>query len=158
MIHLFAERNTVKLIQHGLVEALADPIGLRTFGLGAGMINVLDREVELILVPLRVPAVFAPPVGQHAQQLDSLAIEEWKHTIIEQVGRCDRRLAVIELGESNLCVGVDEGLLVDASQPPLGCRYRRYPGRRSSQGVRSQTRHAPPFRSWLFPTQAAGPR
>src|ERR1700757_681013 len=73
MIHLFAERNTVKLIQHGLVETLADPIGLGALGLGAGMINVLDREVELILVPLWVPAVFAPPVGQHAHQLDSLA-------------------------------------------------------------------------------------
>ena len=35
MIHLFAERDTVKLIEHRLVEALADPIGLRALGLGA---------------------------------------------------------------------------------------------------------------------------
>jgi hypothetical protein len=81
------------------------------------MINVLYRKIELILVLLRIPAVFAAPVGKRAQQLDSLAVEERKHTIIEEVGCCDRRLAVIELGESNLCVGVDEGLLVDASNP-----------------------------------------
>ena len=30
-IHLFAERDTVKLIEHGLVEALADTVGLRLF-------------------------------------------------------------------------------------------------------------------------------
>src|SRR5262245_27074992 len=58
-MHLFAERHTVKFIEHGLVEALADPIGLRAFGLDAGMINVLDCEIELILVPLRVPAGLA---------------------------------------------------------------------------------------------------
>ena len=35
MMHLFAERDTVKLIEHGLVEALADPVRLRALGLGA---------------------------------------------------------------------------------------------------------------------------
>ena len=51
-IHLFAERDTVKLIEHGLVEALADTVGLRALGLSARVIDVLDREIELILVPL----------------------------------------------------------------------------------------------------------
>ena len=51
-IHLFAERDTVKLIEHGLVEALADAVGLRALGLSARVINVLDREVEFVLVPL----------------------------------------------------------------------------------------------------------
>ena len=32
-IHLFAERDTVKLIEHGFVEALADAVGLRALGL-----------------------------------------------------------------------------------------------------------------------------
>ena len=39
--------------------------------------------------------------------------------IVEQVGGGDRRLAVIELGEGDLGVGVDEGLLVDADHDPL---------------------------------------
>ena len=30
------------------------------------MIDVLDREIELILVPLWIAAVLAPAVGQHA--------------------------------------------------------------------------------------------
>ena len=38
MIHLLAERDTVELVQHGLVEALADAVGLRALGLGAGVV------------------------------------------------------------------------------------------------------------------------
>src|SRR6266487_7160155 len=33
--------------------------------------------------------------------------------VVQQVGRGDRRLAVIQLAESDLGIGVDEGLLVD---------------------------------------------
>ena len=35
-IHLFAERDTIELIEHGLVEALTDAVGLRALGLSAG--------------------------------------------------------------------------------------------------------------------------
>src|SRR5246127_1000584 len=34
---------------------------------------------------------------------------------LSMIRRCDRRLAIIQLGEANLGVGVDEGLLVDAA-------------------------------------------
>jgi hypothetical protein len=42
-------------------------------------------------------------------------LEERQHTVIEQIGRGDGRLAVVELGKAYLGIGVDEGLLVDAS-------------------------------------------
>ena len=38
------------------METLADAVGLRALGLGAGVVDVLDREIELILVPLRIAA------------------------------------------------------------------------------------------------------
>jgi hypothetical protein len=41
-------------------------------------------------------------------------LEERQHTVIEQIGRRDRRLAIVELGEGDLGVGVDEGLLINA--------------------------------------------
>jgi hypothetical protein len=34
------------------MEALADPICLRALGLGAAVIDVLDREIELVFVAL----------------------------------------------------------------------------------------------------------
>jgi hypothetical protein len=43
----------------GSAVALADAIALRALGLGAGVIDVLDREVKLVLVPLRVAAELA---------------------------------------------------------------------------------------------------
>ena len=47
-IHLLAERDTVELVEHGLVEALADAVGLRALGLGAAVVDVLDCEIELV--------------------------------------------------------------------------------------------------------------
>jgi hypothetical protein len=62
-----------------------------------------DREVKLVLVPF-----------VHAQDLDIVLLEERQDTVIEQIGRRDGCLAVVELGKAYLGVGVDEGLLVDA--------------------------------------------
>jgi hypothetical protein len=45
-IDLLAERDPVELVQDSAVEALADTIGLRALGLGAGVIDVLDGEIS----------------------------------------------------------------------------------------------------------------
>jgi hypothetical protein len=130
-IYLFAECDTVELVQHGFVEAFADAVGLRALGFGARVIDVLNREIEFVLVPLRIAAVLAAAVGQYAQQLDIVAIVERDYAIVKQISRRDRRLAIVELGAGDLSVGVDEGLLVDAPNPPSGCRHRTYPGRQA---------------------------
>ena len=41
------------------MEAFADVVGLRALGFGARVIDVLDREVELVLMPLRVATILA---------------------------------------------------------------------------------------------------
>ena len=58
-VDFLAEGDAVELVEHSFVEALADTVGLRALGLGARMINVLDREVEFVLVSLRVAAILA---------------------------------------------------------------------------------------------------
>ena len=97
------------------MEALTDAVGLRALGLGARVIDVLHREVELVFVALRVAAVLAAAIGKHAQQLDIVLIEERQHAVIEQIRGRDRRFAIVQLAGSDLRVGVDEGLLVDAT-------------------------------------------
>ena len=57
------------------------------------------------------------PVGEDAQQRHAVLVEEGDHPVVQQLGRADRRLAVVELGEADLRVGVDEGLLVDPPHP-----------------------------------------
>jgi hypothetical protein len=78
------------------------------------VIDVLDLKVEFVLVPLGVAAILGAAVGQHAQQLDALLLEEREDAVVQQIGRRDRRLAVVQLGEGDLGVGVDQRLLLDA--------------------------------------------
>src|SRR5262245_46325925 len=90
-MHLFAERNTIEFVECGLVEAFTDAVGLRALGLAARVIDVLDREIQLVLVPFGVAAELAAAVSQHAQELDIVLLEERQHTVIEQIGRGDGR-------------------------------------------------------------------
>src|SRR5262249_19051577 len=84
-----------------------DAVGLRALGLGPRVIDVLDRKVKLVFVSLRVATILTAAVGQYAQKLDIVLLEQRQHPIIEQICRRDRCLA-IDLG-----VRIDEGLLVD---------------------------------------------
>src|SRR5215467_6864764 len=61
-VDLFAERHPVEFIQNGAMEALADSICLRALGLGAAVIDVLDRKVELVVVALGA-AKFSAAIG-----------------------------------------------------------------------------------------------
>ena len=97
------------------MEALDDAVGLRALGLGAGVVDVLDRQVELVFVAVVGAAIFGAAVGQDALQRDAVLFVERQHPVVQKVGGGDRRLAVIELGEADLGVGVDEGLLIDAA-------------------------------------------
>ena len=87
--------------------------GLRR--LGAGVVDVLHGQVELILVAVVRAAILGATIGQHPVDADPVLVEERDHPVIQQVGGGERRLAGIELGEADLGVGVDHRLLVDAA-------------------------------------------
>jgi hypothetical protein len=55
-------------------------------GLGARVIDVLDREIQLVPVPFRIAAELAAAVSQHAQELDVVLLERRQDTVIEQIG------------------------------------------------------------------------
>ena len=54
------------------MEAFADTIGLRALGFGARVIDVLNREIKLELVPLRIAAVLAAAVWGDKQSSANL--------------------------------------------------------------------------------------
>jgi len=62
-VDLFAEHDTVELVQHCLVESFNDAICLRTLGLGTGVVDVLDRQVEFVFVMLRIAAILGAAIG-----------------------------------------------------------------------------------------------
>jgi hypothetical protein len=96
------------------VEPLDDTVGLRAAGLGAGVVDVLDRQVELVFVPVVGAAELGAAVGEQPLQRHAVLLEERDDPVVEQIGGGDRGLAVVELGEAELGVGIEEGLLIDA--------------------------------------------
>src|SRR5499433_3640114 len=119
VVDLLAERDAIELIQYSAMEALTDSIGLRALGLGAAVINVLDGEVELVFMALG-PTKFGAAIGQHARQPDTVLVIERHHPVIENLGRRDRGLAVIEFCKADLGVGVDDSLLIDPADALQG--------------------------------------
>jgi hypothetical protein len=65
-------------------------------------------------VTLGCAAVLGAEVGQHPVERHAVLVEERDHTVIEQIGRHQRGRAIIEFGEGQLGVGVEEGPLVEA--------------------------------------------
>ena len=68
------------------VSPSGSPVGLRALGLGARVIDVLDRQVEFVLVPLGIAAELAAAVGQYPQQFDLVVLEQRKRAVVEQIG------------------------------------------------------------------------
>jgi hypothetical protein len=88
----------IEFLLNGAMEALADTVGLRMSGLGAAVVDILHRQVQLIFVMLALAALFCAAIGEHAQQRDFLLLERRQYTVIEYVGGhqsifCGRSLA-----------------------------------------------------------------
>src|SRR5688500_15095536 len=79
VVKLLAKSHRIKLILNGAMETLADTIGLRMARFGLGMVDILNRQVQLILVMLQRAAVFCASISQDAQQRDFLLLKEGEH-------------------------------------------------------------------------------
>ena len=108
VVDLFAESDAIELVEQGLVEPLDNTIRLRAFRFGPRVIDVFHGEVELVFVPVVCAAVLSAAVGQDALQGNAVLLIERDHPVVEQIGRGDRGLAVVQLGEADLGVGIDE--------------------------------------------------
>src|SRR3569832_2380171 len=59
-VDLLSERDLVELVQDRLMEALADPIGLRRLGFGARMVDVVDGQIQLNTSNSTIPQYSVP--------------------------------------------------------------------------------------------------
>ena len=66
------------------------------------MVDVLDGQIELVLVALGA-AKLGAAIGQHARQRDAVLVVKRYHPIIEDLGRGDWGLAIVELGSIKVC-------------------------------------------------------
>jgi len=128
VIDFLAEGHLIELLQERFVEAFADSIGLGFAGLGPGMVNVLNSQVELVLVVLAGATVLSAAVGKNTQERNSMSLEKRQDAVVEHIGGDQGVLAVIKLGRGDLRVGIDEGLLVDSPHPFEGSNIERILG------------------------------
>ena len=56
-VELFAKSNLIKLLQDRLVEPLTDAVSLRRLRLGSGVINIVDRQEQLVVMAVSSTAV-----------------------------------------------------------------------------------------------------
>jgi hypothetical protein len=52
------------------------PLSAGDFGLGPGVLNVMDRQVELVTMGLGFAAVFSPAISQDSDQAHALFSKE----------------------------------------------------------------------------------
>lgn len=64
---------------------------------------------------LPLAAVFRAPVSQNPQQGNIMFLEKGNHSIVEQIRSYQSILAVVKFGKTHLGIGVDKGLLVNAT-------------------------------------------
>lgn len=97
------------------MEPLTDAVGLRTVGLRLRVLDVIDRQEQLVVVTLRPPAELGATISKDTDQVDSVFLEHRQYTIVEKIRCGDRRLGRVQLAGRDLGVGVHERLLVDAA-------------------------------------------
>ena len=95
------------------MEALADAVGLRVAHFGLGVLNVIQRQIQLVVMRFRLATILRASIRQDADHAHALFGKERQHTVIEQISSRNGRLGGVELGLRPLRVSIDEGLLVN---------------------------------------------
>jgi hypothetical protein len=99
------------------VEALTDFVRLRAHRFCPAVIDIFHREIKLVFVMLGICRTI--PCRDRSEQLRAslFFVEEGHDSIIQEVGRGDRRLAIIVFGKRHFRIGVDDGLPIDTADP-----------------------------------------
>ena len=70
-------------------------------------------------------AILGTSVSENTQHRKLVFLVERQYSIIKHIGRCDRRLGRVELGMSDLAIGIHKGLLIDTTNALKGTHVIR---------------------------------
>lgn len=62
-VHLFAERDLIELLFDRAVEPLTNPVGLWAASFCARVVDVLQRQIQLVFMMLQPTTILRPAVG-----------------------------------------------------------------------------------------------
>lgn len=74
-VDLFSERDLVELLEHGPKKPLADSVGFRAPHLGLGVVDIRQRQSELIRAVVVRPAILTATVRQHLFELHAVGFK-----------------------------------------------------------------------------------
>ena len=112
-VDFLSERNSIEFVLDGSIESLTNTVCLRTFSLDFGMIHVFYGRIKFVLVSFPVSAIFSSSVREHTHKFQIVLFEKRNNPIIKHIGGNKCVLAIIQLCEPNLGIGIDDGLPVD---------------------------------------------
>ena len=75
-VYLAPERHLVELLQDRFVKTFADAVGLWMIGFGPGMLDFIERKVELVIMSLWLTAILGAAIRQNTDQAHALLGEE----------------------------------------------------------------------------------
>ena len=64
------------------MEALTDAVGLWIHCFSFRVINIIERQIQLVSV---AAAIFGPTISQHSQQSHGVLLEEGQNLIVKQL-------------------------------------------------------------------------
>jgi len=67
-VDFLAEGHLIKFLQNGFMKSLADSVRLWRFGLGLGVVNVIDRQVQLVIMGFGLTTIFCASICQDSKQ------------------------------------------------------------------------------------------
>lgn len=67
------------------MEPLADAVGLQWRSLLFSMLNIIYRQMKLVIMRLHFAAKLSVSVGQYPHQQQPLRLMKWQHTLIHTV-------------------------------------------------------------------------
>ncbi len=81
--------------------------------LSSCVLNIIERQEELIVVRVLASAVLCSPIGENTKQGHLVLLKKRQHSVIEDVSRCDRHLLHVHLGTGHLRIRINERMLID---------------------------------------------
>ncbi len=89
------------------------------------MLDVIQCQIELVIMSLWAATEFRATISQNADHPQALFVKEGQHFIVQQVRCRNWCLGCVELSGCPLRIGIDKGLLVNASDTLNGANIKR---------------------------------
>jgi len=77
------------------------------------MLDVVQGQQQLVRVSIGLTAELATVVGQDGLHFHAQGAVERQHSVVDQIGGCDRHFRSVDLGKGQRAEGVDYDLNVD---------------------------------------------